>query len=258
MLCDAHMHASVLAEQDPGFPARFRSGSWRACSASHSDLEMDENLGLRDSGMDIVLSFGMHPQGIDWALADRMAALARAGTLSAIGEAGFDFYGDEPGRVRTPENLAAQRAAFEYQLSLAERYGLPLVLHVRRALDLVFEYSGPMKRLKACLFHSWSGPHREAQALLKRGVPAFFSFGGAIVNGNKKARESCALLGADRVLIETDAPFQPPRGSAFCTLEHLAVIRDEAARLRGVPPEALEESTAAAFGAVYGRRGNGQ
>ncbi len=194
MLCDAHIHAPVLAVRDPGFPERFRAGGYRACSAAHSGPEMDANLSLRDEGLDLVLSLGMHPQEPDWSLADRMESEARSGSLAAIGEAGFDFYGDEPYRTRTPENLAAQRRAFEHQLALAERYGLPLVLHVRRALDLVFEYAPRLKRIPAAVFHSWSGPLPEARALLDRGVPAYFSFGAPILNGNRRARESCALL----------------------------------------------------------------
>ena len=252
MLCDAHMHASVLAERDPEFPARFRAGPYRACSAAHSGPEMDANRALKDSGMDIVLSFGIHPQWTVWTWADRLAEEARSGTLRAIGEAGFDFFGDTPERVRNPGNLAAQRAAFEYQLGLADRYGLPLVLHLRRALDLIFEYTPRLKRLPACVFHSWSGPVREAESLLARGIPAYFSFGAPIVNGNRKARESCALLPAERVLLETDAPWQPPRGSEFCAPEHLTIIRNEAARLRNIAPETVEESTEAAFAAVYG------
>jgi len=251
MLCDAHMHAPVLAERDPGFPERFRAGPYRACSAAHSGPEMDANLALRNSGLDLLLSFGIHPQWTVWTWADSLAELARAGTIAAIGEAGFDFFGDAPERVRNPENLAAQRAAFEYQLGLAERYGLPLILHIRRALDLAFEYSARLKRIPAVVFHSWSGPLREAEALLARGVPAFFSFGAPIRNGNRKARESCARLPAERVLLETDAPYQPPRGFEFCAIEHLALIRDEAAGLRGIPPEAVEESTEAAFAAAF-------
>ncbi len=157
--------------------------------------------------------------------------------------------------MRNAENLAAQRSAFEYQLGLAERYGLPLVLHVRRALDLVFEYAPRLKRIPAALLHSWSGPLAEARSLLAKGVPAYFSFGAPVLNGNRKARESCALLPADRVLLETDAPWQPPRGADFCTLEHLALIRDEAARLRGISPEAMEESAAEAFEAVFAKGG---
>lgn len=254
MLCDAHLHAPVLAERDPGFPERFREGPYRACSAAHSGPEMDANLALRDRGLDLVLSFGIHPQWTVWTWADRLADLARGGEIAAIGETGFDFFGDRPERIRNPENLAAQRAAFEYQLGLAERYDLPLVVHLRRALDLAFEYAPRLKRIPAALFHSWSGPVREAEALIARGVPAYFSFGAPILNGNRRARESCALLPADRVLLETDAPWQPPRGADFCTIEHLALIRDEAARLRDTAPEAVEEASAAAFEAVFGKR----
>lgn len=249
---DAHIHAPELAERDPGFPERFRAGGYRACSAAHSGPEMDAARALRDSGLDLRLSFGIHPQWTVWTWADRLAEEARNGGIDAIGEAGFDFFGDRPERVRNPENVAAQRSAFEYQLGLAERYGLPLVLHVRRALDLAFEYAPRLKRVPAALFHSWSGPVREAESLLAKGVPAYFSFGAPILNGNRKARESCALLPADRVLLETDAPWQPPRGAEFCTLEHLARVRDEAARLRGIRPEEMEEFAAEAFEAVFG------
>lgn len=252
---DAHIHAPELAERDPGFPERFREGGYRACSAAHSGPELDAARVLKESGLDLRLSFGIHPQGTVWTWAERLAGEAQTGRIDAVGEAGFDFFGDVPERVRNPENLAAQRAAFEFQLGLAERCGLPLVLHVRRALDLVFEYASRLKRVPAALFHSWSGPLREAESLLVRGVPAYFSFGAPILNGNRKARQSCALLPSERVLLETDAPWQPPRGSEFCTIEHLALVRDEAARLRGISPEAMEESAAEAFEAVFGRKG---
>ncbi|NLJ47104.1 MAG: hypothetical protein GX430_11170, partial [Treponema sp.] len=90
MLRDAHIHAPELAERDPGFPDRFRAGGYRACSAAHSGPELDAARALRDSGLDLRLSFGIHPQWTVWTWVDRLAEEARAGGIEAIGEAGFD------------------------------------------------------------------------------------------------------------------------------------------------------------------------
>jgi TatD DNase family protein len=251
MFTDAHIHFMDLHGRDPGFIGRYAAGPYLACAASHDEAEFLATEALRGEGASFVASFGIHPQWPVWKNADFLAGLAAKGQIAIIGEAGFDFFGDRPERVRTRENEDQQTAVFEYQLALAERHGLPLLLHLRKAMDKAFAYSSRLARLPAVVFHSYSGTAREAADILARRVPAFFSFGGAIMNGHKRAIEACKTLPEDRLLSETDAPWQPPRGAEFCPFEAIVDIVAAMASLRGVDPSALEASLEDNFCRVY-------
>jgi len=285
MLSDAHIHLADLLERDPGFPERLSEaygprgpragGLWTCCAASHSAEEWKTTEALRGRLPNFVSSFGIHPQWTVWDHADFLAELAAGGRLAVVGEAGFDFYGDRPERVRTQENEAAQRAVFEYQLEVAEKSGLALLLHLRKAMDLAFAYAPRLKRLRAAVFHSFPGSGEEARSLVAKGVNAYFSFGAPVVNGNKRAQAACASIPEGRILSETDAPWQPPRTPAgppetafrggargagrriadWCKPEDLGAIVGGMADLRGADPRALREALARNFASAMGVEG---
>ena len=256
MLTDAHIHLPDLAQRDPGFLEGSEGLSWIGCTASHAESEYVASEELRrqaaEAGLQTIASYGIHPQSVSWDHADSLARAAGEGKIEAIGEAGFDFFGDRPERVRNDANERAQRGVFEYQLGLAERFGLPLLLHLRKAMDLAFEYAPRLKRIPAAIFHSYSGSAREAASLLERGVPAYFSFGAVILNGHKRAIEACTILPADRILSETDAPWQPPRGSPYCALRDIERVVEGMAALRGVARPDLEIEIESSFRRAYG------
>ncbi|MFZ4617082.1 MAG: TatD family hydrolase [Rectinemataceae bacterium] len=254
-LVDAHIHFRDLHEKDPDFPERFATSGMEACAASHGKEEFLWTEGLRSRGLEFSTSLGIHPQAPSMDHADFISEAVRQGRVDFIGEAGFDFFGDCPERVRSPENEAVQREAFEFQLELALANGLPLLIHVRKAMDLIFGYSRRLAALRAALFHSWPGTPAEAEALLGRGIPAYFSFGSIVMNGHKRAVASLAELPADRILSETDAPWQPPRGSPFCRFEDLGHIVASLAQVRGVEPEKLREDILATWKTIRGDRG---
>jgi TatD DNase family protein len=117
----------------------------------------------------------------------------------------------------------------------------------------IFACTGELKKLPGVIFHSWPGTLGEGEALLRRGVNAYFSFGAPILTNRKEARRCCALFPAERLLLETDAPYQPPRGRAFSSWQDLPLICRGAADLRkeagspGGTPEELEALTEANF-----------
>jgi TatD DNase family protein len=252
---DAHIHFRDLHSRDPEFPSRFAASGWMACAASHDRDEFAWTESLRAQGLVFASSFGIHPQSPIMAHADFLADLATSGRIAIIGEAGFDFFGDVPERVRNPANESQQRLAFEFQLELAERHGLPLLLHVRRAMDLVFEYSRRLARLPAALFHSWPGTSGEGLSLLRRGVPARFSFGSIILNGHKRAIESAALFPSETLLSETDAPWQPPKGRPFSRFEDLGAVIDALAEIRGLDASVMDRILVDNYRLIYGDAG---
>jgi TatD DNase family protein len=260
MLTDAHCHPWDLRLRfPPGEEERQRLGV--ACAASawrREEFAYHETLAAAPAPPP-VLCFGVHPQlPAQGGREDRDAlaflrTLAAQGRLDAVGEAGFDLYDR---RYRDTE--ARQDELFAAQLEIALDRALPLVLHIRRAMHKVFAHSRSLKKLPAVVFHSYPGTLREALDLLKRGINAYFSFGAPILLNHKAAMEACARLPADRLLLETDAPYQGLRGRPFSSwgdlaaiLRALAALRREAGTSSGDPQEA-EAVVEANFRRAYG------
>ncbi|MDR0623799.1 MAG: TatD family hydrolase [Treponema sp.] len=242
MLTDAHCHPGDLAPLFPGAEEeRRRLGV--ACAASSTSPEEFERHGelarraAEKGAPPVFRCFAVHPQlpatrapedaAAGRELLDVLGSYAARGSLDAVGETGFDLY-DRAFR----ETEAVQDELFKAHLETARRYDLPLVLHVRRAMHKVFLYAPELRKIPAVIFHSWPGTLGEGEALLRRGINAFFSFGTTILLNHKEARRCCASLPAERLLLETDAPWQPLRGKGFSSWADLPLIRDAGAALR--------------------------
>jgi TatD DNase family protein len=153
--------------------------------------------------------------------------LASGGHLAAIGETGFDLYNAAFG-----ETEKIQDELFAGHVDAALRYNLPIVIHARRAMHKIFACTATLKKCRAVIFHSWPGTAGEGEALLRRGVNAFFSFGTTIMLNHREAMRCCAVFPSERILTETDAPFQPPMGREFSRYADLKDIIKTAAALR--------------------------
>ena len=263
---DAHFHADDLLAFEPEFPAVYRALGVIGLASVHDATGLQATERIMAEAGQYRLSFGIHPQLAVMDQADELERAVVSGRVAAIGECGFDFFGDAPDLVRSAENERRQKEAFEFQLDLAERYGLPLVLHMRRANDLLFGYARRLSALRAVILHSWGSPSNEALDFLSRCPYALFSFGNSIANGNKKARSSAVALPGSAILTETDAPYQPPRGLPdpgsgsgrrplmrnHSNFTDLPRIIGEIASARGESSAALEAIVEKNFSKVFG------
>ena len=259
MLTDAHCHPFYLPSFLPEFEKERRHLGVIAAASAFGSREFAHNELLShnaapDNAPPLFTCFGIHPQifainkekltknseqntvnkeqvtecdEVYLNLQETLEKLASGKRIAAIGEIGFDLYN---GAFRETE--AIQDRFFAAQTEIALRYELPVVLHARRAMHKVFAASDVLAKCKAVIFHSWPGTFEEAEALLRRGVNAYFSFGNTISLNHKQAMRSCALLPAERLLTETDAPYQPRRGQAFSQWSDLPLILEAAANLR--------------------------
>jgi len=181
----------------------------------------------------MVLALGNAPQKILQENLSVLDTLAAQGRLCAVGETGFDLY-----NAAFRETEKAQDELFAAHLETALRYDLPVVIHSRRAAHKVFANSAGLKKCRAVVFHSWSGTVGEGEALLRRGINAFFSFGAVIMLNHReavrhKAQRCCAAFPSERLLTETDAPFQPPRGREFSRYADIKAVLEAMEALRG-------------------------
>ena len=187
-------------------------------------------------------SFGIHPQAVNPSYMEKdfssdrayLESLCAAKKIVAIGECGFDFF--------TPEYKATakeQQSVFEAQLALAQKYGLPLVLHLRKSIEKIFTYSRELKKVPAVIFHSFPGTLREAESLKKHGLNAFFSFGKPLLNGKKSAIDCVKNLPVENLLFETDAPYQTLKGETETFPEEIKRVYEKAAEIRAISMEEL-------------------
>lgn len=254
---DAHLHLVDLETRDPEFAAKAPGPEWLAAVVSHDIAEFERSETLRKTLPPTLAGFGVHPQGIRWDTVDYLEALAESGRIAFIGEAGFDFFGDRPDRVRNDENMTAQRAIFETQLVLAQKKGLPLLVHARKATDVLQGYAPRLKKLPSVIFHGWPGRLVDAKSFLGKGVNAYFSFGTPLLRGAAHAIECCAALPGERILAETDAPWQPPRGQAWTGLDAIIQVTGAIASSRGLCADDMAERLRANFLKAFGSGGQG-
>jgi len=255
VLTDAHCHPFDLSPLFPQMERERRNlGVYAAASSFHMDEfthneEIAHNAAAQNAPP-LLLCFGIHPQlpavkkengepFTDFELTcglETIHNLTAAGRIAALGEFGFDLYN---AAFRETEKI--QDTLFAAHLETAVNHGLPAVLHVRRAMHKIFAAAKNLSKCKTVIFHSWSGTLEEARSLLRRGINAYFSFGNTIMLNHKQAIQCCSLLPAERLLTETDAPYQPRRGEKFSTWADLPLIIKTMANLRGESGNLIDE-----------------
>ena len=163
----------------------------------------------------------------------RQLEAAPPGAVAAIGECGFDLR-ENPGEP--PE----ETAFFEMQLSLAQEYRLPVVVHSREAAGRTIETLRRFPGVRGVI-HCFSYTKTEAQTFLDMGY--YVSFAGNLTFKNAAAlREAAAFIPAGRLLLETDSPFLAPmpyRGGV-CHPGMVSKTYQCAAHLHGVDIESLK------------------
>ncbi|MCX6995806.1 MAG: TatD family hydrolase [Kiritimatiellaeota bacterium] len=182
----------------------------------------------------------------------RLAEQAARPGVAAIGECGLDYH-------YSPETAAAQRALFARMLALARDRRLPVVVHSREAEDdtlaLLKEHAAAWAGDPARLgvLHCFTGGADFARRVLASGL--WVSFSGILTFRNADAiRAAARIVPADRLLVETDAPYlapEPHRGHK----NEPALVADVARALaatRGEPVERVAEQTARNAAHLFG------
>lgn len=246
MYSDSHVHLYDIFSAS-SFAPTLVPGSV-LCASAHGEAEFVWQESFARMWPDQVkLSFGIHPQEPSVAHASQLISLVEEGRVHAVGECGFDLY--------TPAyraRLEDQKSCWDMQLDIAERSGLPLVVHCRKALDLVFKDTRRLKRLKAVVFHGWPGSAREAESFLERGVNAFFSCGKGLLRGDRSLQATVRALPADRLLTETDAPWMTLKGESISIPADIRAVTAAAAELKEMERDAFGLAVYKNFIAVFG------
>ena len=125
-----------------------------------------------------------------------------------------------------------QQTVWNMQLQWAQEFQLPVVIHCRKALPLIFDSVPRLKKLPAVIFHGWGGSPQEASAFLKKGVNAYFSIGKAVLRGQKSVCAMAASFDSTRLLTETDAPYMRLKAESYSHPCDIIAVTKQCANLR--------------------------
>jgi TatD DNase family protein len=249
MLIDSHCHLDFpdfAAELDAVVARARAAGIERMVTISTRVRRQPDLLTIANRFTDVFCSVGTHPhyahEELDVTAAD-LAARSRAAKVVALGEAGLDYHYDNSPRE-------AQEHGFRTHIAAARETGLPLVIHSREADDdtarILEEEMG--KGGFTAVLHCFTGGRELARRAVALGH--FVSFTGILTFKNSDAlRAIAAELPADRILVETDAPYLAPgklrgkRNEPAYVVETAKVL----AETRGVSLENVARQTTANF-----------
>jgi len=242
MFVDAHNHVLDYLEElgQEGIEALYPSDfSISFCTSSNERLrflKQKEICGALPTNIKPYYSFGIHPQAPLINELQFLEDLLKRREIVAIGECGFDLFDENYKKM-----LEAQKEVWNAQLEFAIKYQMPLIIHCRKALHLIFSYVGSLKKIKAVVFHGWSGSVGEASSLLKKGINAYFCIGKALLRGQNSQIEMASTFDISRILTETDAPYMKLKGEAFSSLTDIVQVVNEITKLRKITEEELND-----------------
>src|ERR1700757_329618 len=255
MLIDSHCHLDFpdfAGELDAVIARARATGIARIVTISTRVKRHAEVLGIVERFDDVYCSVGTHPHYAQDELdvsADELIARTRHPKVVAIGEAGLDYHYDSSPR-------AAQERGLRNHIAAARATGLPLVIHSRDAdedMARILEQETGKGAFPAVL-HCFTGGRDLAQRAIALGL--YVSFTGIVTF--KKSDELRAIaqsLPADRILLETDAPYLAPgpyrgkRNEPAYVVETAKVL----AETRGVSADEIARQTTDNFFRLFSK-----
>lgn len=207
---DSHCHLDFPdfeAERDAVVSRAVEAGVDRIVTISTRVRRFETILAIAETYGRVYCSVGTHPHNAHEELdvtAEQLVALAQHPKVVAIGEAGLDYFYDKSPRE-------AQRQGFLQHVEAARRTQLPLVIHSRDAdadmAALLEEETG--KGAFPFILHCFTGGLELAQTGIRLGGHVSFS-GILTFKTSEGLREIARSLPAERLLVETDAPYLAP------------------------------------------------
>lgn len=162
----------------------------------------EEVLSLIDKYPNMYGAIGIHPEDVDNYLEDDLKYIENNLSnkkIIAIGEIGLDYH-------YTKENKSKQIELFEYQLALAEKYNLPVIVHSREATE---DTITSLKKFNVTgTIHAFSGSLETANIYIKMGFK--LGINGVITFKNSHLKDIIKQVDVHNIVLETDSPYLTP------------------------------------------------
>jgi TatD DNase family protein len=246
---DSHCHLDACKPPDDELVRRARElGVRRIATIGMNDASIERAVAAANAHEEVVAIVGRHPNEAEGFQPHDIEPIERASEdprVRAIGETGLDYYRDYAPR-------ADQMRAFEAQVDLAKRRGLPLVIHTRAAEDDTIAVLRERAEGVTVIMHCFSMPDR-VEECVEQGWLCSFA-GNVTYPKATDLQEAARAVPDDLLLVETDAPYLSPQPVRGKPNEPANVVRtaEFVAELRGVPYAELEATVERNAARVFG------
>jgi len=209
IITDTHTHLYSEAFDDDRkemIQRAFDAGVQRFFIPAIDSSYTDSMLKLKNDYPDnMFLMMGLHPTSVKQNYKDELEhveAMLEAHKFCAIGEIGIDLYWDK-------STLPIQQDAFRYQIQLAKKYKLPIVIHCREAFQEIFEILESEKDDDLYgIFHCFTGTLDDAHKAISYGMK--LGIGGVVTFKNGKIDQFLNQIDIKHIVLETDSPYLSP------------------------------------------------
>jgi TatD DNase family protein len=255
MLVDSHCHLDFpdFADDLDAIVARAEAtGVGRIVTISTRVRQIDVLLAIAARFPNVYCSVGTHPHHADeedGIPAQELIELTKHPKVVALGEAGLDYFYQHGSRE-------AQERGFRTHIAAARATGLPLVIHTRDADDdcgRILEDEMAKGSFRAVL-HCYTGGRDLAMKAISLGLSISFT-GILTFKKSQVLRDLAAELPADRIMVETDAPYLAPgkfrgkRNESSYVVEIAKVLAES----RGVSLEEISRQTTENFFRLFSK-----
>ena len=253
VLTDTHTHLYSEAfddDRDEVIQKALNSGVERFFIPAIDSTYTDAMFALEKAYPDhMFLMMGLHPTHVKQ---DYLKELHHVENLLskrkfyAVGEIGIDLYWDK-------SLLKEQQEAFRYQIRLAKKYGLPIVIHCRDAFNEIFEVlEGEKGEGLYGIFHCFTGTLEQAKKAISYNMK--LGIGGVVTFKNGKIDTFLNALDIKHIVLETDAPYLAPvpyRGKRNESA-YIVNIVDKLSNIYGLDAKEIARITTENAKAVFG------
>lgn len=212
-LFETHAHLDVLEDLETELEQARAAGVHEFMLPAVSPFNWQACIETARANTGIYFGLGIHPQCVreltDSEASDSLQSLPdliRSSGAHAIGELGLDWRWDSD-----PDARLRQERIFLEQLDIAAETGLPPIIHCLDAHGRFLELwkSHPCRKNTPGIMHSYSGSAEMVAEYVRENL--YISYSGAVTwTHAKRVPKACKATPLERLLIETDAPYQPP------------------------------------------------
>lgn len=201
MIIDTHCHLSYDTYQNLEYIINNMDGIM--ITSGCDDKSNEEVLELAKKYKKVYGTLGIHPENLE-NITDNSFKIIEDNIdnekIVAIGEIGLDYY-------YTKDNMDKQKEVFEYQVKLAEKFNVPIVVHSRDAIQDTYDI---LKKYKVKgTIHCFNSSLEMAREFIKLGYK--IGVGGVLTFKNgKKLQEIVKELDLKDIVLETDSPYLSP------------------------------------------------
>ena len=197
----------------------------------------------------IFLMMGLHPTHVKENFEEELKHVEsefQKRDFYAVGEIGIDLYWDK-------STLDIQKKSFRYQIQLAKKYNLPIVIHCREAFDEIFEVLETEKDDKLFgVFHCFTGTYEQAKKALSYNMK--LGIGGVVTFKNGGIDKFISEIPLKNIVLETDSPYlapKPYRGKRNNPV-YIMKVAEKLSELYGIPVEEVAGITTKNSEEVFG------